>query len=257
MTFLLFALSSVLPASSPAGLAGAALAQEAAAQPTAEELLRGLDANLQFETRSAKMTMTVNDGKRERVMTMQTYGRGENESAVEYLDPEREKGTKMLKIDDQLWLYLPRAERVQKISGHMMRQEMMGSDVSYEDMMAGADFFEAYAATVVGSEQLDGRLHWKVEAIAKDSTVTYPKRMMWIDDAHRTPSKQELYALSGMLLKTWTMTDVQEVGGQMTPMRTEITDALRPGSSTVIVTSELQYGVKLEDEVFSKRWLER
>ena len=58
-------------------------------------------------------------------------------------------------------------------------------------------------------------------------------------------------------MKTWTMGDVQEVGGQMTPMRTEITDALRPGSSTVIVTSELKFGIELEDEVFSKRWLER
>ena len=227
------------------------------AQPTAEELLRGMDSNLQFETRSARVTMTINDGKRIREMTIQTYGRGENESAMEYLTPEREKGTKMLKIDDQLWLYLPRAERVQKISGHMMRQGMMGSDVSYEDMMAGSEFEEMYTATVVGSEQLNGRLHWKVQALAKDNSVAYPKRMMWIDDAHRIPSKQELYALSGMLLKTWTMTDVQEVGGQMTPMRTEITDALRPGSSTVIVTSELQYGVDLADEVFSKRWLER
>lgn len=255
MKKLLFALA--IGSAGIASFAGTTLAQEAPAQPTAEELLKGLDANLQFETRSAKMTMTVNDGKRERVMTMQTYGRGENESAVEYLTPEREKGTKMLKIDDQLWLYLPRAERVQKISGHMMRQGMMGSDVSYEDMMAGADFFDAYTATVVGSEQLDGRLHWKVEAVAKDSTVTYPKRMMWIDDATRIPTKQELYALSGMLLKTWTMSDVQDIGGQMTPMRTEITDNLRPGSSTVIQTSELKYGVDLEDEVFSKRWLER
>lgn len=236
---------------------GSTLAQQAPAQPTAEELLKGLDSNLQFETRSAMVTMTVNDGKRERVMTMQTYGRGENESAMEYLSPEREKGTKMLKIDDQLWLYLPRAERVQKISGHMMRQGMMGSDVSYEDMMAGAEFEEMYTAKVVGSEQLDGRLHWKVEAVAKDTSVTYPKRMMWIDDEYRIPSKQELYALSGMLLKTWTMGDVQEVGGQMTPMRTEITDALRPGSSTLIVTSELKYGIELEDEIFSKRWLER
>ena len=168
------------------------MAQEAPAQPTAEELLKGMDNNLQFETRSAVVTMTVNDGKRERVMTMQTYGRGQNESAMEYLTPEREKGTKMLKIDDALWLYLPRAERVQKISGHMMRQGMMGSDVSYEDMMAGSEFEEMYTATVVGSEQLDGRLHWKVEAVAKDSSVTYPKRMMWIDDEYRIPSKQEL-----------------------------------------------------------------
>ena len=34
---------------------------ETPAQPSAEELLKGMDQNLQFETRSATITMTVND----------------------------------------------------------------------------------------------------------------------------------------------------------------------------------------------------
>ena len=88
-----------------------------------------------------------------------------------------------------------------------------------------------------------------------DSAMEYqaPER----EKGTRIPTKQELYAQSGMLLKTWTMGDVQDIGGQMTPMRMEIKDNLRAGSSTVIVTSELKYGIDLEDEVFSKRWLER
>ncbi len=244
-------------------LSPASLAQEAEADavneatPSASELLQAMDGNLQFTTRTSITTMTVDDGRRSRSYTMKTFGRGEDEAAMEYLSPAREAGTRMLKMGDQLWLYLPTAERVQKISGHMMRQGMMGSDMSYEDMMAGSEFEDMYTATVVGSEDLDGRKHWKVEAVAKDTTVTYPKRMIWVDDEHRVPTKQELYALSGMLLKTWTMSDIQEVDGQMVPMRMEIADALREGSSTVIHTTELEFGVELEDEVFSKRWLER
>ena len=48
---------------------------------------------------------------------------------------------------------MPRAERVQKISGHMLRQGMMGSDMSYEDMLEAADFEEKYEAEVVGEEE--------------------------------------------------------------------------------------------------------
>jgi hypothetical protein len=134
---------------------------------------------------------------------------------------------------------------------------MMGSDVSYEDMMATDDFDELYDAKVVGSEALDGRPHWKVEATARDGSVTYPKRVMWIDAEWLIPAKQELYALSGMLLKTWTMGDVKAIDGKNVPMKMVITDALKEGSSTTIETLEMKFDVPLEDEVFSRRWLER
>lgn len=228
-----------------------------AADPTATELLSALDGNLQSDSQESTIVMTVDDGRRAREFKIHAVARGRTDSAMEYLAPDRDKGTRILKTDSQMWLYFPKAERVQKISGHMMRQGMMGSDVSYEDMMDDEDFEDLYTATVMGSEDLDGRKCWKVEAIAKDSSVTYPKRVIWIDDALRIPSKQELYALSGMLLKTWTMSDVKVIDGKNVPMRMVITDSLKAGSSTTIVTEEITFDVPLAEEVFSRRWLER
>jgi len=253
-----FALSLFL-ALAPLAALTPALAQDPAAaeQPTASELLAAMDGNLQFDTRSSTTTMEVVDSRRTRSYSMITFGRGEDEAAIEYLAPERDKGTKMLKRGDNLWLYMPRAERVQKISGHMLRQGMMGSDISYEDMMQGSDFEEMYQATVVGSEELDGRTCWKIEAIARDETVSYPKRVIWVDAEWLVPTKQELFALSGMLLKTWTMTDVREIDGKQVPHRMEVSDALREGSKTVIHAEDVSFGIELEDEVFDRRWLER
>ncbi len=228
-----------------------------AADPTAAELLAALDANLQSAAQESTVTMTVADNGRTREYRMHVVAKGRDAAAMEYLAPEREKGTRILKMEGQMWLYLPKAERVQKISGHMMRQGMMGSDMSYEDMMATDDFDETYDATVLGAETVDGRKLWKLEAKAKDSTVTYPRRVIWIDDAWRIPTRQELYALSGMLLKTWTMSDVKTVGTQNIPMRMVIADALKEGSSTTLVTEGLSFDVQLQDEVFSRRWLER
>ena len=151
----------------------------------------------------------------------------------------------------------PFCVKVQKISGHMMRQGMMGSDVSYEDMMTDADFDDLYDAKVVGSEDIDGRKQWKLEAIAKDASVTYPKRTLWIDDGWRIPTRQDLFALSGMLLKTWTMSDVKVIDGKNVPMKMVIADKLKEGSSTTIVTESITFDVPAEDEVFSRRWLER
>ena len=45
---------------------------------------------------------------------------GEFKNFTEYLSPEREKGTKMLKLDDRLWIYSPTTDRIIQISGHLL-----------------------------------------------------------------------------------------------------------------------------------------
>jgi len=226
--------------------------------PGAAEVLDRIDRNLVFETRTSTMTMTVEGGNRTRVYSMRSYGRGEDDSAVEYLAPPRDKGTRLLKLGNDLWTYLPSVDRTQKISGHMLRQGMMGSDVSYEDLMTSTGMRQRYEARVTGEEAVDGRACYKLELTAKDASVSYPRRVSWIDKELYIPLKQDLYALSGMLLKTWTMSDVREFpGGRRFPTRMEIRDALKKGSRTVIEFTELKFGVDLEEEVFSMRWLER
>ena len=61
----------------------------------------------------------------------------------------------------------------------------------------------AYDAVVAGAESLDGRSMWKVELTAKDDSVAYTRRVAWIDQETGVPTRQELYAVSGMLVKTW------------------------------------------------------
>ena len=182
-----------------------------AATPTADELLAAMDEVLQFDTRTSTATMEVIDARRTRSYRMKSYARGQDDAAVLYLEPAREKGTKLLRKDDNLWLYMPRAERVQKISGHMLRQGMMGSDMSYEDMLEAADFEEKYEAEVIGEEETGGRQCWKLEARARDESVSYPRRLIWIDKQNMMPLRQELFALSGMMLKTWIMSDIEMV----------------------------------------------
>ena len=229
----------------------------AAQTPTAEELLDRLDKNMTFEARRTRITMTV-EGKRTRTFEMVSYSRGEEDSAMEYVTPPRDKGTKMLKLGDELWIYLPSVDRVQKISGHMLRQGMMGSDLSYEDMMASREMRKRYHASVVGEEKVDGRACWKLEMKAKDDAVTYPKRVTLIDKETYIPLKQELYALSGLLLKTWTMSAVKDFpNGRKFPTKMMVQDHVKKESVTKLSFDEIEFGIEFPKEIFSLRWLER
>ena len=225
--------------------------------PTAEELMRLMDQNLTFETRTTTVRMKVEGGRRTREFEMVSYGRGEEDAAIEYRKPRREAGTRMLKLGDELWIYMPSIDRVQKISGHMLRQGMMGSDLSYEDMMASRELEKRYKAKVTGGEKVDGKDCWRVELNAVDDSVSYPKRVTWVDKQTYIPIKQELYALSGMLLKTWTMSDAKKFGERLFPTRMVIQDHVKKDSKTTLEFVNMEFGIKLEDEVFSMRWLER
>lgn len=231
------------------------VAQQAA--PTAEQLMAAMDKNLTFEARKTRMLMTV-EGRRTRSYEIVSYGRGEEDAAMDYVSPPRDKGTRMLKLGDELWIYLPNVDRVQKISGHMLREGMMGSDVSYEDMMASRELRKRYSAKVTGEGEADGRACWKLDLKAKDDSVTYPKRITYVDKQTFIPLKQELYALSGMLLKTWTMSDVKEfAGGRKFPTKMTVQDHVKKQSLTRIEFKEIEFNIDFPREVFSLRWLER
>jgi outer membrane lipoprotein-sorting protein len=164
----------------------------------------------------------------------------------------------MLKLGDELWIYLPSVDRVQKISGHMLRQGMMGSDLSYEDLMASRELRKRYDAKVIGEDTVDGRPCWKLEMKAKDDSVTYPKRITLIDKETHIPLKQELYALSGLLLKTWAMSDVKDFpGGRKFPTKMTVEDHVKKESLTKLEFKEIEFGIEFPKEIFSLRWLER
>ncbi len=224
---------------------------------TVDEILVQIDKNLTYEARDSSLTMTVTKGTRTKSYKMRSFGRGQDEMAMEYLEPARDKGTKMLKKVDELWMYLPAIEKVQKLSGHLLRDDLMGSDMSYEDLMESSRWQKAYNGTIVAEELVEGRKAWKIEMIARDTSVSYPKRLIWVDQASFIPVRQELFALQGKLLKTWLMRDIRKIEGREFPMKMVVEDQVEKGSRTEITFDRVSFEVALPEEVFSTRWLER
>ena len=227
------------------------------ALPLAEDVLKKVDANMNYASRTANITMAINKGRRIKSYKMRSHARGKYEAAIEFKAPARDKGTKMLKKKDELWMYMPSIEKTQKISGHMLRQGMMGSDMSYEDLLETTQLLALYEAKVVGEESMNGRQCYKLELKAKNNTITYTKRISWIDKENMVPVKELLFSLSGMLVKEWTMSGVQTFDGRKFPTKIVVVDKLKNKSSTTLEFTKLEFKVSLADEIFSKRWLER
>ncbi|MFO7896796.1 MAG: outer membrane lipoprotein-sorting protein [Candidatus Cloacimonadales bacterium] len=228
-----------------------------AEQISAAEILDKMDENLLAESQSAKMKMIVHGRRNSRTLSLQTYSRGQEDSFTEYLQPARERGTKMLKLGENLWIYSPGSDRIIKISGHMLRQSVMGSDLSYEDLMSDTELQENYSATILNEEKYDGRACWKLELLAQSDDLAYAKRLLWVDKERFVALKEELYGLSGTLLKESIIHEVFQVEERWVPRHFSFRDVLKNGKGTEIIFEEIKFNPQIAPNIFSKAALRK
>jgi len=225
---------------------------------TLEEIIQAMDENLNAKSRILTSKMVVHGRRASRTIESRNWVVGTDLAFTEYLSPPREAGTKMLKVGDKLWTYSPQTDRVIQISGHMLRQSVMGSDMSYNDMMEDQPLMDRYATTLEGSVIIDGRDHWIIFMDAKVKGLSYPKRRAWIDKKYLLPTKEELYAKSGKLLKTSTMDGIKKVQGRWFPSRYIFKDELkRTSKGTEWIINEIQFDSEIPDSRFSKARLRK
>lgn len=221
------------------------------AQPTGKEILDRIDANMSSDTRYVKSKMVIHGPRSSRTVESESWAEG-NSSFTEYLAPAREKGTKMLKLEDKLWIFSPSTDRTIQISGHMLRQSVMGSDLSYEDMMDDKKLSDVYDAAVVGSETIGETDCWIVEMNAIVEDVAYQMRKLWVDKDRNIPLKEELYAKSGKMLKKTELTNITKHGSRWYPGKITFKDMLKQGAGTEFIVDEIKFDIEIPEHMLSK-----
>jgi outer membrane lipoprotein-sorting protein len=246
------AMAAALPALAAAeGTAGAA-----AGSPDAATILSRLDANASFKAIRYSGRMEIVTGSESRVKTMEAVASGRDKAFVEFTNPE-DRGTRYLKLGSDLWMYFPKEADTVKISGHLLKEGMMGSDVSYEDALESKDFSSRYRASVRGREGLDGRDCWVIELNATSPQVPYERLVIWVDAERWVSLKEEMYAKSGKLLKTSRSLEVRQVQGRWLAVKSELVSALRKDSRTVFSLDKVEVDPDLKPSQFTMGELTR
>ena len=225
---------------------------------TVDSIIRKIDRNLNAKSRVLTSKMVVKGRRSSRTIESKNWVMGTEKAFTEYISPAREAGTKMLKIGNKLWTYSPQTDRVIQISGHMLRQSVMGSDMSYNDMMEDRTMEEIYKASISGSEKVNNRDCWIIEMEARIKGLPYPKRKAWVDKEYFLPIKEELYAKSGKLLKTSTLSDIKKIKGRWFPSKFKFKDELKRNSKgTEWIIEKIEFDKDIKESRFTKALLRK
>jgi outer membrane lipoprotein-sorting protein len=223
---------------------------------TPAEILSAIDKNRDYGTISYNATMEIHVGGEVRTKTMKATGLGTEKALAEFTNAE-DRGTKYLKIAKELWIFFPSEQDVVKISGHMLKEGMMGSDVSYEDALEADALHKKYTASLSGEEDFEGHPCYVLTLDATVKDAPYYKRKMWVDKELFIQRQEEMYAKSGALLKVSHVLDIKKIGARHFPVKVEMVNKLRRDTKTVFEMNDITFNVKVDNNVFSLQNLQR
>lgn len=247
--------TGVFLAAAMVAAAGPALADE-----EADALIRSMEDRTRAETNTAIYQMiVVREGEDDREVRMQSWDdRVGDRSFIHILSPRRDRDTTFLKVEGNLWMYLPNLERDIKIPPAMMLNSWMGSDFTNDDLVNSSSAVDDYDNSILARESgPDGIEIVTIESVAhEDAPVVWGKVVARIR-MDGIPVSQLFYDEDGVLIRSLTFSDVRDLGGRLAPARMEMVPENEEGRSTVLVIEEMTFDEPIPDETFTRANLSR
>ena len=225
----------------------------------AQEIIRKADEKFQGEESSqGEMDVIIQRPKWERTISVKSWSKGKDFSLSLITAPANEKGQTFLRRYNELWNWNPKISRMIKLPPSMMSQGWMGSDYTNDDILKESSVVNDYDHQIVGEEEYDGRLCYKIKMVAKEeAAVIWGHQVRWIDKKDFLFLKSELYDEDGYLVRTELGSQIKTMDGRLIPTRIELIPAEEEGQMTIIEMKEMKFNEPINESFFSQQNMKR
>lgn len=215
--------------------------------PAPAEILARADGILSPTRFVAEVTMLARQGADgTRTYRFKAYKRSREEVLVVFSYPPVEKGRKILRRGEQLWMYLPSVKRTLKVSS---KEQLLGGDFTNGDVTR-LDLCADYAASLRPGPPRDGQ--WSLDLRAHDRSVCYDRILFDLAAPEAMPLRQEYFTASGRCLKELVFSQVTDFGGFRRPARFDMRNRLLRGRGTSLLYESFERPAELPERLFDK-----
>jgi outer membrane lipoprotein-sorting protein len=211
-------------------------------------LVREIEEQYNGRSSVATMQMEVSTAHWQRSLTLQAWSQGRDQFLVRILEPAKEKGVATLKIDKQVWNYLPRVDRTIKIPPSMMGGAWMGSHITNNDLVKAARIEEDYQFSL----QSEDAQSWTIDGNPKpDAAVVWGKIVYQIEKPRRIPRWIDYYDEQLNKVRRISFDQVQTIGNRTLPLRMTIVPLDKSDERTILTYLQLSFDLELDPAIFS------
>jgi len=230
---------------------------------SARDIIAESQKRSRADTQRYEGTLEVQDPKRKVASKRWTYQRlgsaGESKAVLRFTAPAEVKGVALLvfnhpdRASDQ-WLWTPSTQRDRRISFQDRRTRFFGTDFTFEDLEERD--VEKSSYKLLGEENIDGALCWKIEATPKpEARSQYSRSIIWVRKDYYVPAQAESFE-GDTLRRRLHYRDFERVQNIWTARTLEMND-LKQGSKTILKLEKLQYNMPLSADDFTLQALRR
>lgn len=225
-------------------------------QPELATITQHLDDLYRSSGTIARMEITMVAPRQTRTMRVRSWARGTDRSLIVIEQPARDAGTATLRIDRNLWNFLPRISRTIRVPPSMMLSSWMGSDLTNDDLTQSTSYRRDFTGTVVGrSESPAG---WLIRYEAREGVVGLWQRIEFVvDDAGALPLEARHYDRRMRLARVMRFLDVAEMDGRRIPTRMVLEPQDQEGRRTEMHYLSMDFDADVPESTFSLTELER
>ncbi len=223
-----------------------------------EKILNNIDDLYRSNTSHGILTLSVTTVNWQRTLTLEQWSKGEEKSLIKVLKPKKEKGLTTLRVDKNVWNYMPKVKRVVKIPSSMMSSSWMGSHFTNDDLVKQSRMAEDYTFSITFEGMKDGKEIIEVTCLPnKEAAIVWGKVEVVVYADDYLPLRLIYYDEDLLLSRTLEFTNIEMMDGKMIPTMMNMIPTDEPGESTTMKWEEIQFDVTIDDEFFSLRKLQK
>ncbi len=209
----------------------------------ATDLLQQIDERLQpFSYESYRKLINIESDGTQKEFVMYMVKKDKDKVASLFLSPASDKGRSTLRLDDNMWLFIPGIAKPLRIAS---MQSVTGGVFNNADIMR-LDFSVEYAIT----RQTEDEENYHLELGARHEGVTYESLRMVVDKKSLFPQSIDCVA-GGIVLKTIRYLKPKDFGdGIVRPSVLETTSQLQKGYKSIMVFGKIKKR-EFDDTVFT------
>ncbi|OGS35820.1 MAG: hypothetical protein A2506_13740 [Elusimicrobia bacterium RIFOXYD12_FULL_66_9] len=227
-----------------------------------KDLVDRANKALRGDSSHGRLSMTIETPDWKRTLEIEGWNKDRSYAFIVLRAPAKERGNTTLRRKNEMWVWMPKVERVIKIPPTMMHSAWQGSDFTYEDIVKADSIVKDYTHKIRKTTKEEGRTVYRIEGTPlPDAPVVwgkvYSELAVYDDDQSVVPLLEEDYSERGELIRTIKMSDVKVLGGRRVPARLECLPAAKKGKRTILQYSQLEFDIPLTEDFFSYQRLQK
>ena len=198
------------------------------------------------------MEITKEDSRR--TILMQLWTLGQRYVLVRIRQPRDDAGTAILKIDNQAWMYLPKARRTVGMPASMMMTSWMGSDFTLNDLVNQSRLSNDYTIATSFEGNRGGPAIAEYTLTPKPTAaVVWGKIVLEVRQDNQMPLRERYYDESGKAVRELSFFDYKYVNWKLIPTRLVMRPLERADEQTAITYQSLILDPPITEGTFSLR----